>query len=479
MRVSIFMCLFLAAASLFAYVNPALVGLADNTVMDLGVFQCGAVEGESSADCRKMTDFSGFAYDRARQQIVIFGGGHATTFTDAIEAFSFQTLAWHSLYTPTPCSYLTAGNADGTKGAWLSGPSGPYPRPYARHTYDEMAVPDNTGELVLLAPPNSCGSCASCSAPLTGQGRVAHYSFQDNTWSFSATAPCDGFLSYSMLTYPSAEYDPVSGKIIQLATWGLYVYDPVTKIETCPVDAYRTDFKDSTGAKTNGLPGGWCHMVYYPPNRRFYYFDRSFSPLRVYELALNRADFSQSTLTPIAFTGTPPSGEKGYDYDAVNQVIGGGISNSTFYAFNPKTRAWDSRTMQGGSPGAMAFHAIAYDSANNVFIFTDDDPFGKHTWAYRYKKATGNGIVARPSAGLAPNPLTVSPNPLRALAVVSAGNRDADIAVFDLGGKNVASFACAGGGPAVWKTEGLPAGIYIIKAKTGADVFTRPAFVVR
>ena len=35
---------------------------------------------------------------------LMFGGGHATTYPDAVFAFDLATLKWQELYAPTPCT---------------------------------------------------------------------------------------------------------------------------------------------------------------------------------------------------------------------------------------------------------------------------------------------------------------------------------------------------------------------------------------
>ena len=49
----------------------------------------------------------------------------------------------------------------------------------------------------------------------------------------------------------------------------------------------------------------------------------------------------------------------------------------------PESGQWTAETIQGGSPGSQSFHALAYDPADNVFIFITDD---RRTWAYRYHR---------------------------------------------------------------------------------------------
>jgi hypothetical protein len=103
----------------------------------------------------------------------------------------------------------------------------------------------------------------------------------------------------------------------------------------------------------------------------------------VWELSLDRADFTRSKLTKITTSGPAPSGnETGYAYDAVNRVIGGGVSDNRFHVFDPATSTWQSLAIDGAQPGSQAYHAIDYDPVDGVFVFVTED---RHTMAYRYK----------------------------------------------------------------------------------------------
>ena len=111
--------------------NPRLTALADETAMNLGTFTC-TENGDNS--CRQVTDYGGLTYDSRLNRLLMFGGGHATTMSDSVFAFDLNdTLTWSELYAPTPCSMMTLANLDDALGAWLSGTSGPYPRPLSAH----------------------------------------------------------------------------------------------------------------------------------------------------------------------------------------------------------------------------------------------------------------------------------------------------------------------------------------------------------
>jgi hypothetical protein len=387
--VSLMCCLLVASAAAFTP-NPTLTNLADNTVMDLGAFTCTQPAGDS-AGCERVTDFSGSAYDSVHNTHLMFGGGHATTFTDTLFVFSADTLTWTEQYPPTPCtSGMSSGNYDHTRAAWISGSSGPYPRPISRHTYDENVVAENTGEFIVMMYPNGAGN--TCPGyEVYSDARIAHFNFTTNSWSFSPNVIGDGFGGVIGVN-GTAEYDPVSGNVVLLGRYGLWLYNPVTKTEIIALDNYNQSTFDNTNMAYA------AHLVYFPPNQRFYYFAKDGGP--VYELILNRTNPSSSTVTQLTTSGTQPNGEFGYDYDTVNKVIGGGVSNNTFYTFDPTTRTWSSQVMRGGTPGDMAYHALSYDRVNNVFIFIDAGTAGRHTWAYRYRRGSGGGTPPAAPTGL-------------------------------------------------------------------------------
>ncbi len=98
--------------------NPRL-DLADNTAAELGSFTWQKPAGEG--DTGSVTDYSGMTYDPHNHRILLFGGGHATTFTDAVYAFSFADLRWSALYAPTPAKFYKKENMD--RGFWKAGES--------------------------------------------------------------------------------------------------------------------------------------------------------------------------------------------------------------------------------------------------------------------------------------------------------------------------------------------------------------------
>jgi hypothetical protein len=360
--------------------NARLGALGANQAIDLGRFSC-TRPASDDYDCAQVTDYSGSVYDCKNHRILMFGGGHATTFTDALFAFDFETLTWKELWAPTPCTAAGMGssNFDRPNGAWRSGPSGPYPRPLSRHTYDLTVYIDTLDEFAILVGPNGdSGSCPPGSAGYDFANlaaRTAHYSFASGGWQFSANANGDGHPEYTSGEYAAAELDPPSGKVVIVGRYGVYVYDPVSRTKTVALDDYNDN------ALGNADLGYANELVYFPPNQKHYYFDRSSGA--VWELTLDRGDFKRSTLTRVMASGTAPSGnETGYAYDAVNRVIGGGVADNRFYVFDPARSSWQSLAIQGAMPGSQAFHAIDYDPVDGVFVFVTES---RRTFAYRYK----------------------------------------------------------------------------------------------
>jgi hypothetical protein len=360
--------------------NPAFDALPSSTATYLGAYTCSDVDGEWSGKCKLVTDYSGMVFDKKRREFLVFGGGHSSTNYDGVNGFSMNTLAWKERYKPTGCSsMLKPGNFDSGTGAWRSAPSGPTPRPLARHTVDLMAIADDRDELVMMTYIEGNGMCDGWSAynsfNFVTPGKIGHFNLATNEWTFS-DAPNE-------MQWPAAEYDPVSKKIIIIGLDGFEIYDPVTKAKVKAIDLSTRYIPDDKGNLLSfGVFRYNNNLVYFPPNQKMYYFDRF--DKRVIEITLDRSNFSNSEIVVLNTSGTPSGhGEPGYAYDSANQIIGGAVYNNKFYAFNPLTKSWTSQDILGGSPGNQAFHAIGYDDVNNVFLFITED---RQTWAYRYKK---------------------------------------------------------------------------------------------
>ena len=379
------------SAKSFAFTpNSTLAGIAPNTAYRLADFSCTRNAGDTSSVCLSVGASSQFTYDPDHHKIWFFGGGHSAIFTDVMFQFDPDTLAWTEKYQPTACTEFTESNLNRATAAWISGKSGPYPRPLSRHTYNGVIVPYGTGlnEVILMSRTTGGGGCVFSNDILNDTlflaGRIAHYSITNNSWSFSATAQGSGAPDYGAYGYSNA-FDPVSGKIIIVRDL-FAVYDPVTRVKTSYLNAHNGDFKDAQGNPLQyDMSATWGHLVYFPPNDKFYYMGPKyggFSGTQVIEINFNRNNPASTTFTLLSPTGTgSPFEEPGWDYDSVNHVIGGGLYNNVFYVFNPLTRAWSSPTVQDGTPGTIGSHTIAYDPVNNGYVIMNTTG---QIWFYRY-----------------------------------------------------------------------------------------------
>ncbi len=350
--------------------HPTFDGLADNTAVNLGAFMC---DGPDDV-CANVTDFSGMAYDSAAHRMLIFGGGHSTTMTDTVFAFDLRAeLTWSQLYQPTPCESMDPSNLDEALGAWISGADGPYPRPVSAHTYDFVAFDPGSRELVLLGRMFTGGYCSGAGNDI--EGPVAHFSFETDAWSFS-----DDPTSAELQSDISAgEYDPVAKQFVTLGASGLRAYDPATRTMT----AWVEQLSAPEGGPANIPELTFANeLIYYPPTDTFYYIIRG-ALMQTLALHIDRDDIAASTLEVIPTTGqTSDHPEPGYDYDPVNQIIGGGFIDGRFYAFDPADAAWTEHEMLGDTADSVAFHTVAYDPLNNVFVYVSESA---ETFAYRYR----------------------------------------------------------------------------------------------
>lgn len=346
--------------------NPKLATLADNTAVDLGRYACNQPPDDPTG-CDTITDYSRLVYDRFNHQLLMFGGGHAATHRTDVDVFDLETLGWASAYPSTPCSAMRVANV-GPRAEWRS--TG---HPIARHTYDMLVMAENVKRLLLLGSTTGIGICLE---PAEGErdpymipGRIGVYDPAQKSWSYSSAA------TGGWMTYAAAEYDPPSGQVVILDYHSLWTYDPVKQAAILQQSFRREDL------------GYAKNMVYFPPNQRMYYIADGKD---VFEVALNRRYFSWSTVNRVGNIkgDIPKLPETGFAYDSVNRVIGGGIVNGVFHAYDPATRTWTARTIQVAGTeravGSVAFHALDYDPVNNVFFFISDDESGRRTWAYRY-----------------------------------------------------------------------------------------------
>ncbi|HEY7652067.1 MAG TPA: hypothetical protein VIG07_04535 [Methylomirabilota bacterium] len=346
--------------------NPILQAIPANTALDLGPYTCRSPEDDPS-DCVSITAYSRFVYDRLNHQILMFGGGHAATHRTDVDVFDFSTLTWGSAYPSTPCSQMRLSNLDRVRGGWTS--TG---HPLARHTYDMLVMADNIKRLLVLGSPNGHGGCPE-SPPGKDQyffdGKIAMYDPVAKTWSYSK-AGTDGWEDFG-----TAEYDPVSGLVVVMDHESVWTYNPVTQAKTPRV---ALSFRGLGYAK---------NLVYFPPTRRMYYIADGNLIVEI-DLGDGPSVKLRMRLVDDIKGDVPQLAETGFAYDPVNRIIGGGVLDGFFYAFDPVARRWTRQRMTpqpaGAFIGAVSYHTLDYDPVNHVFIFLTRQESDARTWAFRY-----------------------------------------------------------------------------------------------
>jgi hypothetical protein len=350
--------------------NAAFAALGDNGTLDLGPNNFPPPAGEENAN--GVTDYSGLVYDSSANELLLFGGGHATTQTSGLYRFSLSTLTWTSAYALTATQDMTCANFNAVNGTWLM----PVEQPLSRHTYDTLEAPPavgNRGRQFWMfrhgdavngqAAANLSSTCLAHPDPNIYWGndnRASVYNFGQATWTFPPALFGGGFGDTAV------EYDPVADDIVGLGSNGFFVTSLETQVTTLVSNSSWPDL------------GYANHLTYSSGDDAFYYFNRN--DQTVWRLVRNRSTGTHA-LEMVAYSGPYPAhGEPGFDDDFRHGVLVGGVSQHTVSVFHPDTATFTSEPAPNLPD--QRFHAIAYVPVDNVFLFVGEDG---HTWAYRYR----------------------------------------------------------------------------------------------
>lgn len=345
--------------------HPRFADLADNTALDLGAYDCRSRVPEEALRCELIVDYSRFNYDPYLHRILMFGGGHAATGRTDVDVFDLETLAWQSLYPSMMCSELETSAID-PRGFHVS--TG---HPVARHSYDMNVIADagGVGRFLMLSTEGFAGYCHGYDSPIRSIAYLA-LTPGHTEWEYSEEFELPWYYA------ASAELDPISGMVVVIGSGrgasagGMWIVDPAS------LEVVAFAEIDYEGIEQS--------LVFFPPNGKMYQFvDGS-----VWEVTLDREDWSRSTSTRLAASG--PAGHQ-FAYDSRNAVILGPVIGDAIHVFDPATGAFTIHAMNvvsadGARPGNGVEHMLDYDPVDNVAIFLSGGPFDLRTWAYRFRR---------------------------------------------------------------------------------------------
>ena len=372
-----------------ARANELLRSIPPNTALDLGPYQCDEfpelVATEQTQGCHTITDYSGMIYDPVEHRMLVWGGGHAATYRDDVEAFDLETLEWYVDAPPTPCEQMVIENVDLSLSRWISSN-----HPIARHSYDLLVVVPAQASLWMLAQMQGRGRGCNHLPPVSedapyvlGSGYPARYDFETKQWTFHPEVRTWNFGT-------GTELDPVSGNILLAGGEGMTVLDP----ESVRIVA-RVDWPDSQLRRKIDTGEG-VKLLYIPPRDSFYMVvaaPRTDEAGGVFEVIPDRSDWSRTTIrtipTPLP---DPPPNSQAWAFDESSGLIVGGITDGMIYAFEPENEQWFQQEAlvdadDGTTIGSVAALALAYDPVDAVIIFRSDYHSGRRTWAYRWGEA--------------------------------------------------------------------------------------------
>jgi hypothetical protein len=398
-----------------------------------------AVEGISAV----MNDWSGGAYDTKRDRLMVWGGGHCGYAGNEIYAFSMDSLKWYRLNDPVACADLPFPECGPTCQTYYDS------TPSSRHAYDGLEyLPEPVDGFFSSGGAVWGGGGPGC----TGGSGTWVFKIATMTWHHLAAAP-DG------RNGNETAYDPVTGHIFQRGGCWLAEYDPVN---------------DTWTNRYNGGSLG-CFWSYdgsgeIDPTRQLMVFTGNGSDAwGVYNIGTG-----QYSRPATSGDNSIQSRDGGLVYDPVSDKMVAWQGGANVYMLDLDTWTWTrvspaaSNTVTptaGNSNGT--FGRWRYVPSRNVFIGVNATD--ENVYIYKLTAGGGTGKEAKAKAG-EKGSICVSPNPFRTSVHIRTDMQNALLTIFDLNGRKIFSGAS---GNAVWHAAGRPAGVYVLKIKSGRQILTK------
>jgi hypothetical protein len=191
------------------------------------------------------------------------------------------------------------------------------------------------------------------------------------------------------------------------------------------------------------------------------------------------------TWTDLKATGLPDAyGRATLSYDPMGRVMLLLIMDQGLYEYNQNTNQWSKITTSNDPTGGWS-EMFEYDSEHNVHVFTMLS--GKHqVWAFRYANDPTPGEIIGRSIRLAPV-LSCFPNPFRDATFIKFSSKfkvqgsKFKVQIFNSNGKMVKDLSSIYLLPSTFylQAEGLSPGVYLIRAITGKNIFSKKVMLIR
>lgn len=313
--------------------------------------------------------------------LLLFGGGHAATAIPDVWRLATGSDSWRSDY-PVPDRAQIAqawGTPQLSLKGWYSIP-GFSPLPATVHSYSGNVWSHAIGRMLKMS--TMAGGYYGGDFPFVSQS-IGEYDPAARTWTDTGViAPWPA---------PAAVCeDLITGNVVAIINDGFGVYDPRQR----KVIHWDTD--------TSQLLGYDDHIVYFPPNDRFYVITRGYpgtNPAgpRVIEVVVDRTNWKRS-MRDLGFTRQPTtdrvaSGVLGYAYDPQSQMIVGGLDAGEVHGFHPE-HGWFVHEASGA--GSMYFHHWAYDESGGRHLFIRGEGGVGDTYAFTPDPAKWRPMPALP-----------------------------------------------------------------------------------
>jgi hypothetical protein len=360
-----------------------------------------------------MIAWSGGALDTKRNQMLIWGGGHADYYGNEIYAFDMNTLQWKRL--TNPCLNPSIGsqgslgiiaNADGS--------------PMIQHTYGVISY-------------------------LSHSDRFFYHGLA--TWAFDFTTL--QWTNKNTANYPT-DYHSCS------------VYDPQSKrVWYGCTSAGLFSYNDSTNIwiKHNTNDNWYYHTMVYDTKRGNIVVVGQ-NDLIAYNVSAG--NYTKQVWNSTGTNDIVSASNPGFDYDPTSDQLVG-WNGTAVCALNPETKVWTSYN-PAGAPSRTAngiYGRWRYVPAVNAFVCITNINEDVHF----YKLTAGPGTaVERGSVSNSKKALDlrISPNPVTAGSVIRFGSaKISSLRIYDVQGKMVRELSGSTG--MGWQTKALSTGVYVVK----------------